>query len=163
MVTQVKEEYFELNRSVSGMTETDIAVSTGEGLQNAWEYQVPVGYSLVFGSKDRFAAYLALVAGPGTECAVGSTIDVVLADSSKQSVRSLLNTIRYSQARGSATTFLAFQDEQYFNYLDVPEGEVFTAEEGEWVIIRANVNAAMDASLCFWILTCKRIRHTLFE
>ena len=161
MPTAVKEETFELNRNVTGMAETDIAVSTGEGLQNIWRYQVPTGYSLVFDSKDHFAAYLENASA--AEVAAGSLVDIVIEDAAQQARRPLLNTIRYSQARGSATTFLAFQDENYFNYLDIPAGEVVMAREGEWVLIRGNVNTTLDASDSYFLLTCKRVRHTLFE
>ena len=163
MTTTVKEEVFVLNRNATGMVETDGAISTGEGMQTIWDYPVPTGYSLVFNSDDHFAAYL--VSTGTTEVGVASLIDVVISDSSRVAIRPILFTIRYDQARGSATTFLAFADKDYFNYLDIALGEPVVAAEGERVLIRANANGAIDTDggVAYFALTCKRVRHTLFE
>ena len=160
MITKVKEEKHVLTRDQMTV-ETDIAVSTGEGLQNIWDYLVPIGMSLVFRHTDHFAAYLLNTST--AEPAVGSLLDIIVTDSSRQSIKQILNQIRYSQARGSATTLLAFQDVDYFNYLDIPEGEVVIVEEGERVIIRGNINATLHADNSYFNLTCHRVRHTLFE
>lgn len=157
---KVVEEFLELNRNISGMSETDIAVSTGEGLQELWKYQVPVGHSLVFKKSDHFATYLEN--SSSAEVAAGSLVDVAIMDANKQTFRTLLGQIRYAQARGSASTFLAFQDRDYFNHLDIQEGEAVVAEEGEFIVIRANCNATVDASDSYFILTCTRVRKTIF-
>jgi hypothetical protein len=126
-----------------------------------WAYKVPTGISLVFSSKDHFAAYLE--DSISAEAGAGSMVDIVIMDAAQQNSRTLLNPIRYAQARGSATTFLAFQNKEYFNFLDIPEGEEIAAREGEWVVIRGNINATLDASDSYFTLTCKRVRHTLFD
>lgn len=163
MPAAVKEETFELTRDVI-TTETDITVASTEGrtMQTMWEYLIPTSISLVFKSVDHFAAYLAK-AGP-TEIRVDALLDIVIVDSSRQSSRTLLNQIRYDRARGSATTYLAFQDKDYYNYLDILPGEEVIAREGERIQIRGNaVNETVDASICYFSLTCHRIRHTLFD
>ncbi len=163
MPAAVKEEVFELTRDII-TTETDITVASTEGrtMQTIWEYLVPTGISLVFKPEDHFAAYLART-GP-TEIRVDTLLDIVISDSSRQAARALLNQIRYDKARGSASTFLAFQDKDYYNYLDILPGDAVIAREGERVQIRGNaVDETVDASICFFSLTCHRIRHTLFD
>ncbi len=163
MVTAIKEEVWEITRDVI-TTETDITVASGEGrlLQTIWEYLVPTGVSLVFKPEDRFAAFLQK-AGP-TEVRADALMDIVVSDSSRQSVRPLLNQIRYDKARGSASTYLAFQDADYYNHLDISPGEQVIVKEGERVQIRGNaINETVDASICYFSLTCSRIRHTLFD
>ena len=161
MPTAVKEEVFELNRNVTDIAETNISVLSGEGMQVIWEYPVPTGYSLVFEQEDHFAAYM-VVAGPA-EAGAGALLDIVISDASRVAIRPILNLIRYAQAKGCDTTFLAFQDEEYFNHLDISQGEAVLAREGERVLIRGNMNAVLVAASCYFTLTCKRIRHTLFE
>jgi len=160
MPTAVKEEVFEITRDIV-TNEYNIAVSTGEGMQVIWDYVVPVGQSIVFRHEDHFAAYMA-TAGPTELTTLSSLIDVVVSDSSKVAIRPILNAIRYNQARGSATTFLAFSDEDYYNHLDITPGDVIIAKEGERVLVRGNINTALVAASSYFSLTCNRIRHTLF-
>lgn len=157
--TAIKEEVFELNQSVAGISATNISVVTGEGMQVIWEYEVPVGYSLLFRQEDHFAAYMEVA----SEADAASLLDIVISDASRVAIRPILNQIRYAQARGSASTFLAFQDEDYFNYLDLSPGEIAFAREGERVLVRGNMNAVLVVASCYFHLTCKRVRHTLFE
>ena len=163
MVTQVKEEIFELNRNVSGITERDLAAKTADGTPvPVWEYPVPVGDALVFDSNDRFSAYLEDNETTAAECvATGVTAvkaDIVIMDSSKQNVRSVLNMLRYGD-------FKEFTDEDKIVRLDIAPGEQVVAREGERVCIRVDspgTIVTLDASDCYFRLTCKRIRHTLF-
>lgn len=159
MPTQVKEEVFILDRNVAGINKTNIAVSTGEGLQVIWDYQVPTGMSLIFRHEDHFACYLDATG----EVGVASQVDVVISDASRVAVRPILDMIRYAQARGSSTTFLAFSDQEYYNHLDIAPGDVVIAREGERVLVRGNVGATLVETSCYFILTCHRVRHTLFE
>jgi hypothetical protein len=151
---KIKEEIFKLMRTEVGITESDITVVTGQGLQNIWDYLVPVGHSLIFHSTDHFSAYLETTAP--AECGATSTVDIVITDSSRQSVRSLLNTVQYRQLK-------EFADSDYFCHLDVPPGEVVIAREGERVIVRGNVNGNLDASDSYFELLCTRVRRSLFS
>ena len=163
MTTAVKEEIFELNRNVAGITERDLAAKTADGsLVPVWEYPVPVGEALVFDSKDVFSAYLedegvpAECVGSGVVAAV--KVDIVIMDSSKQNVRSILNMLQY----GDVTDFT---DEDKLAHLDIAPGEQVIAREQERVCIRVNCPGAvatLDASASYFRLTCKRVRHTLF-
>ncbi len=158
--TAVKEEKFELNANVAGITTNDITYETADGsLQILYEYPVPTGYSLVFSAEDILSAYLEDEGVPA-ECLAGVKADIVIMDSSKQNARSLLNELRYGDIK-------EFQDVDLLCHLDIPAGEQVLAREGERVCIRANCTGAaaiytIDVSACYFRLTCKRIRHTLF-
>ncbi|MBW2596602.1 MAG: hypothetical protein JRC93_11650 [Deltaproteobacteria bacterium] len=158
--TAVKEEVFDLNQNVTGVTARDLAAKTADAsLQPVFEYLVPVGYSLVFSREDTLAAYLEDNEGSPAECVAGVRVDVVVMDSSKMNVRSILNPIRYGGIKD-------FTNEDKLAHLDVPDGEVIVAKEGERVCLRADSSGAIvtiDASDCYFRLTCRRIRHSLFE
>lgn len=154
MVTKAIAEAFDLNQSVSGMSETDIAVSTGEGVQDIWKYQVPVGYSLIFTSEDVFSAYLETSAP--AEAGAGSLVDIVIQDSSKQNTAPILNQVRYAQVK-------EFQDRNKLAHLDIPVGKESVAPEGSFVVVRGNINGTLDASDSYFSLSCKRVRRTLFK
>ncbi|MFH1327530.1 MAG: hypothetical protein ABIH76_01560, partial [Candidatus Bathyarchaeota archaeon] len=113
MAVQLKGEAYTLVRG-NVTTETDIAVSTGEGLQNIWEYLVPVGHTYVFNPQDTFSAYLETSAP--AEAGAGSDVDVVIQDAAKQSSRSLVNPVRYAQIK-------EFQDRDKMLHLDIEEGK----------------------------------------
>ena len=155
MVTRIKEEKYELNRSALGfgLVEDDISVVTGEGLQAIWRFQVPTGYSLIFGSEDTFSAYLETDAP--AEAGASSLVAIEKADASQQAFQSLLNTVRYAQIKN-------FQDVDLLVHMDIKPGDSVIAEEGHWVIIKGNINAVLDASDSYFALTCKRVRKGLF-
>ena len=160
MPTQVKEEQFILSRDVSGISENDLAAATADGsLQIVFEYPVPTGYSLVFGAEDTFSVYLEDDGVPA-ESLPATKVDIVVMDSAKQNVRSLLNELRYGDIK-------EFEDVDKLAHLDISPGEQVIAREGERVCIRANNTGGaivtIDASECYFNLTCKLIRHTLFE
>jgi len=163
MATAVKEEIFELNRNIAGITERDLAAKTADGsLVPVWEYPVPVGDALVFDGNDKFSAYLADAAGSAVECegsGVGAVkVDIVVMDASKQNVRSILNMINYD-------SISEFQDEDKIVTLDIAPGEQIIVREQERVCIRANCPgsvATVDASISYFRLTSKRVRPTLF-
>lgn len=161
MPTQVKEEQFVLSRDVSGMSENDLAAATADNsLQTVFEYLVPTGYSLVFGAEDTFSAYIMDNESGAAESVAGTKLDIVVMDSAKQNVRSLLNELRYGNIK-------EFEDEDKLAHLDISPGEQVIAREGERVCIRANNTGGaivtVDASDCYFSLTCRLIRHTLFE
>lgn len=161
MPTQVKEDQFVLSRDVSGMSETDLAAATADNsLQIVFEYPVPTGYSLVFGAEDTFSAYLKDAEGGAAESVAGTKVDIVVMDSAKQNVRSLLNELRYGNIK-------EFEDVDKLAHLDISLGEQVIAREGERVCIRVNNTGGaittVDASECYFCLTCRLIRHTLFE
>jgi hypothetical protein len=151
---KVKEEVFKLMRTETGIVETDITVATAEGLQTIWEYPIPVGHYLIFHSYDHLSAYLETTAP--AEAGAGSTVDIVVADASKQNTRTIMNPVRYAQLK-------EFQDSDYLCHLDVPPGEVIVAREGERVLVRGNINGNLDASDCYFELTCSRVRRSLFS
>lgn len=162
MPTAIKEERFELNRVATGIVERDLAAKSGDGYPvPVWEYPVPVGYSLVFSNKDIFSAYLEDDGVPAECVATGTAAvraDIVIMDSSKQNMRSILNIRRYGD-------FKDFNDEDKVLHLDIPPGEEVVAREGERVCVRVDCPGAvetLDASDSYFRLTCKRIRHTLF-
>lgn len=155
MPTRVLEEIFEIDRSDAQVSETDISIATGEGLQNIWEYEVPTGMSLVFTREDTIHCYLENTAA--AEAAAGSLVDAVVYDSPRQNMRALLQVTRYA-------TVKEFQDLNLFRHLDIPEGEEIIAREGERVVVRGNIlTATLDASDSYFKLTCKRIRHSPLE
>lgn len=150
---QVIEEVFKIDRNDPNVSETDISVAIGEGLQTIWEYTVPTGISLVFKREHTLSVYLENASS--AEAADGSQVDAVVMDSPRQTVRSILNEVRY-------VTLQEFQDENKRRHLDVSQGEVI-AREGERVAIRGNIlTAVLDASDSFFELRCTRIRHTVF-
>lgn len=159
MTTKVIEEKWELNKDVSDITERDLAAKTVDGsLQPVWEYPVPVGYSIVFSREDIFSAYLDDNEGSPAESVAGTRIDVVIMDSAKQNVRSLLNPLRYGGVK-------EFQDVDKLIHLDIAAGEDVVAKEGERICVRVDSGGAIetiDGSDSYFRLTCKRIRHTLF-
>jgi len=154
MTTKTKEEPFVLHRNISGITETDVALSTGEGNYQVWEYTVPVGMSYIFSSEDTFSTYLEN--SSSAEVAAGSEVDIVIADASRQSIRTIMNSMRYGDCK-------EFQDRDKIVKLDIQPGMTVVAEEGERLLIRANANATIDASDSYFNLTCKRVRTTLFD
>lgn len=156
--TAVKEEEFKLNQETTGLTERDLTYAVADGgLQVVFEYAVPTGMSFIFRQEDTFAAYLEDDGVPA-ECVVGTEVDIVVMDSAKQNSRSLLNKLRYGNIKD-------FTDADKLVHLDIPKGEYIIAKEGERICIRVNNSSTstIDASVCYWVLTCKRIRHTLFE
>lgn len=154
-MNKVKEEAFELNRDVLGynLSENDITVVSGQGMQDIWSFQVPVGQILIFSYNDTFSAYLE--DSTTTECSDGSFIAIDKADSSKQSRSPILTTVRYKQVK-------EFQDVDKFLHLDIKASSEVIINEGEWVIIKGNVNTTLDASDSYFKLSCKLIRKTLF-
>lgn len=164
MPTAIKEEVFELNDGVTGITERDLTYSTVDAsLQTIYEYPVPVGYSLVFRPEDTISAYLEDDGVPA-ECVGSVKVDIVIMDSAKQNVRSLLNELRYGGI-STAKVLNEFQDVDKLVHLDISPGQAVIAREGERVCIRANCPGTIktiDTSECYFRLTCKRIRHTLF-
>jgi len=163
MTTKVIEEIFELNQDVSGIVERDLAAKTADAsVVPIWEYPVPVGYSLVFDGKDQFSAYLEDNETTPAECAATAVaavkVDIVIMDASKQNVRSVLNMRRYGDVK-------EFQDEDKIAVLDIAPGEQVIAREGERVCIRADspgTIVTIDTSDCYFRLSCKRVRQTLF-
>lgn len=152
MTTVVKEEHLKLNRNISGISEADIAVSTGEGMQDIWSYKVPVGHVLVFRPTDTFAAYLD--DSTGAEADAGSSVAIDKTDASKQARQPILNQLRYTQIKD-------FTDKDKLVHLDIDPGEEIRVNEGEWVIIKGNIGETLDASDSYFELTCHRIRRTL--
>jgi len=148
-----KEEAFKLERTLAEITETDIAVSSGEGLQTIWRYTVPTGINLIFSHADVLSAYLEN--SGAAEVAAGSLIDVIIEDADRQAHRTIFNESRYTKVK-------EFQDEDLKAHLDVEPGQVVVAREGEHVTIRGNVNTTLDASDSYFNLTCKRVRRSLF-
>lgn len=158
--TQVKEETFELNTSVSGISSNDLAAATADNsLQILWEYPIPTGYSLVFSREDIFSAYLEDSETTPAESVASTKVDVVIMDSAKQNARSLLNELRYGNIK-------EFEDVDKLVHLDIPAGEQVIAREGERVCIRANNTGGavttLDVDDSYFRLTCRLIRHTLF-
>jgi len=157
--TAVREEIFEINDGTTGITEYDLAAKTADrSLQVIVEYPVPVGYSLVFRQEDTFSAYLEDNEAAPAECVAGVKADIVITDSSRQNVRSILNMCRYGDIK-------EFQDVDKLQHLDITPGEAVIAREGERVCIRADnpyTIVTLDTSDCYYRLTCRRIRHTLF-
>lgn len=149
----MKEETFKLTRD-NITAETNIAISTGEGLQRIWEYKVPDGETVVYTQEDTLSVYLDNSAG--AECDAGSKIDVVITDINRQNTRQLIGEIRYAQVK-------EFADRDKMLHLDIRAGEEVKAEEGERIIIRGNVNTTLDASDSYFELTSKKLRRTLLK
>ena len=165
MPTKVVEEKWEISIDDGDVTSTDplgVAVDATTRLTPLYafnEYVVPVGYSLVFDAKDIFALYLYYTA---SEAADDDPVDVVILDAARQGQRSLVQRLKYVNCQfndGSA----AQHPEEDFCHLDIAPGDQIIVREGERIQIRANVGAqTIDGSACYFRLTCKRIRHTLF-
>ena len=160
MATAVKEEKFELNLNVSGVSTTDptpVAPSSGGIPMVFHEYPVPVGVSLVFTAEDIFALYF-YSSSEAAEVNVKGTVDIVIADSSKQNTRSLLQVTRYGNLK-------VFDDADQVRHLDILPGDEIIVREGERILIRgeSGFGGTIDGSESYFRLTCKRIRHTLFE
>lgn len=150
---RVIEESFELNRSVADISETDISIATGEGMQDIWKYKVPVGYSLVFSNDHVFAAYLESTAP--AECAAGTLVAVEKRDANQRSRVALLDTLRYAQLKD-------LQDADKLVHLDIEPGKTVVVGEGEYVVITGNtLTVTLDASDSYFRLTCKRLRKTM--
>jgi len=147
-------ETYKLNQSETNMSETDVSVVAGEGLQNAFEYQVPVGEKYIFNGADVLSMYL--YDDTPAEASNASLVDVVVMDSAKQNMRTVLNQVRYTQIK-------EFQDLEKLCHLDIRDGEEVIADEGEFIIIRANCyDQALDASASYFNLTCQRERRSIF-
>ncbi len=160
MPTAVREEAWELNADVTGIAANDLTyLSADLSLQIVWQYPVPVGYALVFTSEDVLSAYLE-DNDSQAEC-VGTTtrVDVVIMDSSRQNVRTLMDQTLYENIK-------EFADIDKLKHLDIGVGDQVIANEGERVCLRVyeftSAEATLDASDSHFRLTCKRIRHTLF-
>lgn len=166
MPTQVIEEKWEINIGDGNVTSTDplgIAPAPTTRLTPLFvfnEYLVPVGQSLVFTSEDTFMLYLTHDT-PG-EADDDDPVDVVVVDSSRQNMRTLLQQLKYVNCQfndGSA----ALHPEEDRAHLDIAPGEQVIVREGERIQVRANVGAqTIDGSASYFQLTCKRIRHTLY-
>ncbi len=160
MATAVKEEVFEITRNTTGISENDLAaVTVDDSLQIVWEYPVPTGYALVFTSEDTLSAYLEDDDNPD-ECIDATVfVDVVVMDSSRQNVRTIMGVCQYGN-------IVDFAETNKLKHMDITPGEQIIANEGERVCIRANSKtsseATLDASDSYFRLTCKRIRHSLF-
>ena len=161
MATAVKEEVFEITRNTTGLaTETDLAAATADdSLQIIWQYPVPTGFALVFTAEDILSAYLEDEGVPA-ECVDATVfVDVVVMDSSRQNVRTIMGVCQYGN-------IVDFAEVSKLKHMDISPGEQIIANEGERVCIRANSKtsgiATIDASACYFRLTCKRIRHSLF-
>lgn len=160
MTTAVKEEAFEITANTTGITSNNLAaVSADKSLQIVWEYEVPVGYALVFTSEDVLSAYLEDNTGNHTACVETTTrVDVVIMDSSRHNVRAIMEPCLYLQMQD-------FADADRFKHMDIAPGEQVIANEGERVCVRVAPPTAvptLDAADSYFRLTCKRIRHTLF-
>lgn len=159
MPTAVKEEAWELNADVVGITANDLAaISADNSLQIVWEYPVPVGYALVFTSEDVLSAYLEDNTGPTEMVSTTTRVAVSILDSSRHNMRSVMNPTLY-------TNIQEFADIDKLKHMDISPGEQVIADEGERVVIQVappSAVATFDASDSHFLLTCKRIRHTLF-
>lgn len=166
MPTQVIEERWEINVDDGDVTSTDplgvaVALATRyTPLQVFNEFLVPVGVSLVFTAEDTFCLYLTY-SSPG-EAADGDPVDVVVVDSSRQNMRTLVQQLKYVNCQfvSNGSTYHPIEDQCH---LDIAPGEQVIVREGERIQLRANVGAqTIDGSACYFRLTCKRIRHTLY-
>lgn len=164
MPIQVKEEKWEINIDDGDVTSTDpvgvaFAAAVVTAMHTFHEYLVPVGVSLVFSPEDTLMLYLYYTS---SEAADDDPVDIIITDASRQNSRALLQRVRYIDCKfvdGSAA-YLAEEDRCH---LDVAPGEQIIVREGERIQIRAHVGAyTIDGSACYFQLTCKRIRHTLF-
>ena len=160
MVTGVKEEQFEITRNTTGLaTEIDISYATADdSLQIIWQYPVPTGFALVFTAEDVLSAYLE--DDQPTECIDATTfVDVVVMDSSRQNVRTIMGVCQYGN-------IVDFSEVSKLKHMDISPGEQIIVNEGERVCIRVNNKTSsypeVDASDSWFRLTCKRIRHSLF-
>lgn len=149
----IKEESFKITRDMVTV-ENNITLSTGEGLQNIWEYKVPDGETLIFRKTDTVSVYLEN--SSSAECGAGSLVDVIISDAAKQNQRQLLGIVRYAQLK-------EFADKDKLCHLDVKDGEEVRADEGERIIIRGNVNTTLDASDSYFELLCTKVRRTLLK
>ena len=148
------DEKFVLTRNESGISEADISIASGEGLQDIWTYQVPINQRFIFTRDSVFSAYLE--DSVPAEAVAGALVDIVIKDASKQAVRSLLNLLRYAQVK-------EFQDVDKLCHLDIPIGEQIVAEEGEFIIVRGNLlTVTLDASDSYFSLSCVRSRRSIF-
>lgn len=167
MPTAVKEEAFEITASTAVGTsgtvrtlENDLAAISGDkSLQIVWEYPVPVGYAIVFTGDDILSAYLDDdTNGSAEHSATTCRVDVVIMDSSRQNVRSVMNPTFYGAIK-------EFAEHNKLKHMDIAAGDQIIANEGERICIRVappSAKPTLDASDSYFRLTCKRVRHTLF-
>ena len=163
MPTQVKEEKWEINIADGDVTSSDPlgTATTGEVMLPFHEYVVPIGTSLIFTAEDVFELYLYELSA---ECGDDDPVDVIVMDSSKQNSRALVQQLRYGncQFMDESTGAIRLAEEDKC-HLDIPPGEQIIVREGERILVRAYAGAqTIDGSECYFRLTCKRIRHTLF-
>jgi len=166
MPTVVKEEKWEINvidgdvTSIEPLSVAADLTAYATPLVTFNEYLVPVGVSLVFTAEDTFELYLTHDT-PG-EADDDDPVDVVVLDSSRQNMRTLVQQLKYVNCQfvSNGSTYHPKEDKCH---LDIAPGEQVIVREGERIQVRANVGAqTIDGSASYFRLTCKRIRHTLF-
>jgi len=151
--TKIKEELYYLTSNESDITETDISTGqTGLWLQG-WRWQVPVGIELVFLPEHYFGAYMEDDESPEVEFTVSDKVRILIKDQSQLDAKLILGPCIYTQVK-------EFQDETKLKYLDISQPII--AKENDWIIIEVNAATSMDASDCYWVLTCNRVKHAIF-
>ncbi len=104
-----------------------------------------------------FSLYLYNTDTTPAECSAGSRVELAVFDPSRQNKKTLLNQTTYRQVK-------ELQDKELLCHLDVQSGKVIVAGEHEWVQILANaLTKTVDSSVSYFVLTCLRIRKTLYD
>ena len=149
--TQIRDELYQFESTNADLTETDISTGQTSLWLQGWRYQVPVGQSYVFEREHTFSFYGEDLTT--TELTVADLFRIRVEDPSHTDSKLILGPLRYTQVA-------EFQDETKKAHFDVLQPVI--AKENWFIIIEAYASISLDASLCYWTMTCNRIRSAIF-
>jgi len=145
-----KQEKFELNQGVTGITELD-----GQGANwtaDIWDFKVPVNTQVILSPTDTFAIYL--VGDDAAEMPKTTQLRVVIRDVSNEIAKPIIKSCNYQR-------FKSFQDKKQLVRLEISQ-EIVVESEQHIVVMVNGVDAATtgdtDASASNFKLVTTRNR-----
>lgn len=148
---KIREEYYQITDSESGVTATDISANQTSLWLEGWRYQVPVGFNYVFKREHIFSAYLKDLAA--AEFADTAKVRILVKDPSQNDAKVILQPTLYAQVK-------EWQQDSKLKHLDLTD--YYVAKENYWIVIECYCTVSLDASECYWALACGRIRPAIF-
>lgn len=151
--TKIREELFYLasTEAAPDITETDISTNQTSLWLEGWRWQVPVGVTLVFKPEHYFACYMKTLAT--AEFTVADKIRIFITDSSRYDRKQILGPANYTECDD-------FTDAELLRHFDISQPVI--AKEDDFIVIEVNAAVSLDASLCYWVMTCNRVRSAIF-
>lgn len=149
--TKITDEVFQLTDSETDVTATDISTGQTSLWLQGWRFQVPVDQEYVFTPEDTFSIYAKDLAT--AELTVADILRIRVEDPSHTDSKLIIGPLRYTQLDD-------FTDADLIAHLDLSRPLIVKA--GHWIIIEVYCAVSLDESACYWALTCRRIRTTMF-